>query len=113
VVADLAFPVGVVGIEVRAQVVEAGVGVEEQVPDDDQDRTAEGDDRFLRAAAAGDAAVAYAGVNTRRVGRGAGSLPPAGTLDRLSDRVGTCTRISGPALLIRGPGTHSGCLTSS
>src|SRR3979411_833198 len=44
-----------------------------------------------------------AGVNPRRVGRGAGSLPPAGTLGCLSDGVGTCTRISGPALPIRDP----------
>jgi hypothetical protein len=45
----------------------------------------------------------YAGVNTPRVGRGAGSLPPARTPDCLSDGEDTRTRISGPALPIRDP----------
>src|ERR1700716_1900839 len=47
----------------------------------------------------------YAGVNTRRVGRGAGSASPAGAgdLDWVSVGEDTCTRISESALLIRDP----------
>jgi hypothetical protein len=45
-------------VEVWAQVVKAGLGVREQVPDDDQDRAPEGDDRSFFAAAAGEASIA-------------------------------------------------------
>ncbi len=43
-----------------AEVVVAGVGVGEQVPDDREDRVADGDDRASLAAAAGDPVVALA-----------------------------------------------------
>ena len=47
-------------VVVGAEVVEAGVGVGEQVPDDDQDGAADRDDGLLLAAASGDAPVAFA-----------------------------------------------------
>jgi hypothetical protein len=46
------------GVEVWAEVSVAGFGIGQQVPDDDQDRAADGDVGFLGAAAAGDPAVA-------------------------------------------------------
>ena len=55
-----------------AEVVIAGVGVGEQVPDDRQDRVADGDDRASFAAAAGDAVVSLA-----EEGAGAGGCGPA------------------------------------
>ena len=53
--------------EVAAEVGEAGGGVGEQVPDDDQDRTADCDDGFVLAPAAGDPPVPLAeeGVGAR------------------------------------------------
>src|SRR5262249_9446436 len=60
VVELFAFGVDAGVVEVRAEVVEAGVGVAQQVPDDDEDGAADGDDGFLLAAAAGDAPVAFA-----------------------------------------------------
>ena len=48
------------GVEPGAEVVELGVGVGEQVPDDHQDRAAEGDVSALGAAAAGEAPVPLA-----------------------------------------------------
>ena len=60
VVALLAVGVDAGVVEVGAEVVEAGVGVGEQVPDDDQDGAADRDDGLLLAAAAGDASVAFA-----------------------------------------------------
>ena len=60
VVALLAVGVDAAVVEVGAEVVEAGFGVGQQVPDDDQDGAADGDDGLLLAAAAGDAPVAFA-----------------------------------------------------
>lgn len=49
VVAFLAFRADAVVVEVGAEVVEAGVGVRQQVPDDDQDRAADRDDGLFLA----------------------------------------------------------------
>ena len=48
------------GVEVGAEVDEAGIGVGQQVPDDDQDGPADGDVGLGGAAAAGDPPVALA-----------------------------------------------------
>jgi hypothetical protein len=55
----------------------AGVGIGQQVPDDDQDRAADRDDRFLLAAASGDASVALTeeGVGAARRRRGLAKDP--------------------------------------
>src|SRR5215472_18053877 len=58
VVADLALGTGVAWVELRAQVVEAGIGIGQQMPDDDQQRPADRDDGLLRAAASSDPPVA-------------------------------------------------------
>src|SRR3954463_5096743 len=55
-----AFAAEPVGVEVRAEVVEVGVGVGEQVPDDGQDRAADRDQGLLGPAAAGEASIALA-----------------------------------------------------
>jgi len=47
-------------VEVRSEVLELGVGVAQQVPDDDQDGTADRDQRPLLASAAGDPSLALA-----------------------------------------------------
>ena len=60
VVTFLAFRAGAVVVEIGTQVVEAGLGVGEQVPDDDQDGAAESDDGSFFAATSGDAPVAFA-----------------------------------------------------
>jgi hypothetical protein len=52
--------VDVVGVEVGAEVSVAGARVGEEVPDDDEDRAGDGDERFEFAAAADEAAVALA-----------------------------------------------------
>jgi hypothetical protein len=57
VVALAAFGVDPGVVEIAAQVGVADGGVGEQVPDDDQQGAADGDDGFLAAAAAGDAPV--------------------------------------------------------
>jgi hypothetical protein len=57
VVTFLAFRAGAVVVEVRTQVVEVGLGIGEQVPDDDQDGAADRDDGSLLAAAFGDPPV--------------------------------------------------------
>src|SRR5438105_3016772 len=57
-VAPAALRVDAGGVEVRSEVVEARVGVGQQVPDDDQDGAADGDVGFGGAAAAGDPPVA-------------------------------------------------------
>ena len=57
VVALAAFGVDAGGVVAGSEVVEAGVGVGEQVPGDDQDGAAEGDDGAFGAAAPGDAPV--------------------------------------------------------
>ena len=66
-VAGLAVLVDAVGVEVGAEVVVAGGGVGEEVPDDDEDRAGDGDERFEFAAAFDEAAVALA---EERVGFG-------------------------------------------
>jgi hypothetical protein len=60
VVADGALGAAASVIVVGSEVGEGGVLVAEQVPDDDQDGAADGDDRFLLPAAPGDPAVAFA-----------------------------------------------------
>jgi hypothetical protein len=58
VVALRAFRVDAGVVEVGAEIVEAGIGVGQQMPDDGQDGAADGDDRCLLPAA-GDAPVAF------------------------------------------------------
>src|SRR4051795_1959731 len=55
-----AFGAEPVGVEVRAEVVEVGVGVGEQVPDDGQDRAADRDQGLLGPAAAGQPSITLA-----------------------------------------------------
>src|SRR3954447_3382892 len=55
-----AFGAEPVGVEVRAEVVEVGVGVGEQVPDDGQDRATDRDQGLLGPAAAGQPSIALA-----------------------------------------------------
>src|SRR5215218_6253867 len=76
-VAGLAALVDAAGVVVGAQIVEAGGGVGEQVPDDHQDRAGDGDQRFELADAPDEAAVALAeeGVG---LGGGGGSLAERG-----------------------------------
>jgi hypothetical protein len=102
VVTDLAFAVGVAGVEVRAQVVEAGVRVGQQVPDDDQDGAAEGDDGFLRAAAAGDPPVALAGESVGPAGSDGGLIQNPG-------QVGVAVTGAAGAFLLPGGFGDSGC----
>src|SRR5215213_831355 len=73
-VAGLAGGVDAAGVVVGAQVVEAGGGVGEQVPDDHQDGAGDGDQRLELADAFDEAAVALAeeGVG---LGGGGGGLP--------------------------------------
>ena len=49
--------VDAIGVVAGTEVVEAGIRVREQVPDDDEDGPADGDDGAFGAAAAGDAPV--------------------------------------------------------
>lgn len=58
-IAALCADVEVGVVEPGAQVAEPGVGSGEQVPDDDQDRASDRDDRFLLASSVGNAAVAF------------------------------------------------------
>jgi len=60
VVALLGFRVDVAGEVVGSEIVEHGLLVTEQVPDDHEDRAANGDDRAFFAASSGDASVAFA-----------------------------------------------------
>jgi hypothetical protein len=60
------------GVVAGPEVVEAGVGVGEQVPGDDREGAAEGDDGALGAAAAGDAPVPLAGEGVGLGGSGGG-----------------------------------------
>src|SRR5258705_6602175 len=60
VVADLPLDVDARGVVVGAEVVVGGVGVGEQVPDDDEDGAGDGDEGFAFASAFDDAAVAFA-----------------------------------------------------
>jgi hypothetical protein len=72
VLADLAFGVGAGRVVVRAEVDELRLLVGEQCPDDDQDRSADRDDRSLLATATGNASVALAeeGVGAGGADRG-------------------------------------------
>jgi hypothetical protein len=56
----LAFGIDALVVEVRAEVKEVGLGVRQQVPDDDQHGPADGHDGCLFVAAPGDAPVALA-----------------------------------------------------
>jgi hypothetical protein len=58
-VADLAVGVDVGGVEVWAQVVESGGGVGQEVPDDDEDGSGDGDEGFEFAAAFDQSSVAF------------------------------------------------------
>ena len=72
VVTDLLVLVGAAGVVARAEVVEGGRGVGEQVPDDHQDGTGDRDQGLELAAAPDDAPVALAeeGIGLGRGGRG-------------------------------------------
>src|SRR4051795_4667642 len=74
-----AFDAEPVGEEVRAEVVEVGVGVGEQVPDDGQDRATDRDQGLLGPAAAGQPSITLAeeGRDGARA-RDRGLLGPAG-----------------------------------
>ena len=60
VVAQFSFGDDAAGVVVGSEVVEAGAGIGQQVPDDDQDGAGDGDQRLEFAAAFDDAAVAFA-----------------------------------------------------
>jgi hypothetical protein len=60
VCALLAFGVDLLVVEVGPEVVVARLRVGQQMPDDYEDGAADGDDRLLAAAAAGDAPIAFA-----------------------------------------------------
>jgi hypothetical protein len=72
VVASLGEGVDVAVVVVGAELVEASVGVGEEVPDDHQDRSADGDDGFLLSSSSGQASVAGAeeGVGPAGIDRG-------------------------------------------
>nr|WP_260502437.1 hypothetical protein [Rhodococcus aetherivorans] len=59
-VADRAFAVAPDGVVVGPEFVEAGAGVGEQVPDDDEDRAGNGDEGLELAAPLDDTPVAFA-----------------------------------------------------
>src|SRR6266568_4396866 len=65
-------------VEVGAEVAVVGVGVGEQVPDDGQQRVADGDEGFLLAAPAGQAAVTLAEEGARAGGTCSGFADRAG-----------------------------------
>src|SRR3954452_24218647 len=73
-----AFGAEPVSVEVRAEVVEVGVRVGEQVPDDGQDRAADRDEGFLGSAAAGQASVAFAEEGLGAAGADRGLAEDAG-----------------------------------
>jgi hypothetical protein len=62
---DLAAGVDLGGVVVGAEIVEAGRGIGQQVPDDDHDGSGDGDQCFELAAAFDDAAVAFGCVCRR------------------------------------------------
>jgi hypothetical protein len=80
VVAFLAVVADAGVVEAGAEVVEAGVGVGEQVPDDDQDRAADGDQGLLLAAAFGDTPVAFAKESVGAGGTDGGFAEDAGQI---------------------------------
>lgn len=77
VVALLGLGVDVSGEVVGAEVIEAGLGISEQVPDDDQHGTPDRDDRLLLPATPRDPAVALAeeGIGAAGDGRGLAEDP--------------------------------------
>jgi hypothetical protein len=60
VVAFGVFGAGAGGVEVRAEVVEAGLVVAEEMPDDHKDGSTDRNDGFLLASSSSDASVAFA-----------------------------------------------------
>src|SRR5215472_12472274 len=78
VVALAAFGVDAAGVVAGPEVAELGVGVGEQVPGDDQDGAADGDDGALGAAAAGDAPVSFAEEGVGLGGSGGGVAQDGG-----------------------------------
>src|SRR5215218_3364404 len=82
-------------VEARAQIVEAGIRVRQQVPDDDQDGAADRDDGLLGAAAAGDAPVALAE-------EGVGLAGGRGGLAQHPGQVGVAVPGGGLAFLLAG-----------
>jgi hypothetical protein len=102
VVADLALGVGVAGVEAGTEIVVTDVGVGQQVPDDGQDGAADRDDGFLRAAAAGDAAVALAEG-------GVGVAGGDGGLAENPGQVGVAVTGAAGAFLFPGGFGDSGC----
>src|SRR5690348_13744818 len=65
-------------VEVRAEVVVAGLGVGQQVPEDHQEGAADGDVGFVLAAAAGDPPVAFAEEGVGAGGADGGLAQDAG-----------------------------------
>src|SRR5262249_61126260 len=97
---------GAVGAGVRvvvawAEVVEAGVVIGQEVPDDDEDRASDGDDGFLVAAAAGDAVVALAQEGVGAAGGDGGFAEDPG-------QVGVAVAGGGGAFLAAGGLLHAG-----
>src|SRR5262249_5552598 len=78
VVAHLAAVADVGVVEVRAEVLIAGLGVRQQVPDDDQQGAADGDVGFVVAAAAGGPPGALAPGSVRSGGADGGFAQDAG-----------------------------------
>jgi hypothetical protein len=78
VVAHLAVEVDAGVVLVGAEVVEAGVLFVEEVPDDDQDGPADGDDCSLLTAPSGDASVALAEESVGAGGRDGGLAQDSG-----------------------------------
>src|SRR3954451_2980500 len=94
-----AFGAEPVGIEVRAEVVEVGVGVGEQVPDDGQDRAADRDQGLLGPAAAGQPSIALTEEALGSAGADRGLAEDAG-------QVAVAVPSAGVALLVSGGLTH-------
>ena len=78
VVADLSTGADSCVVEVWAEFAESGVGIGQQVPDDDEDGAADGDDGFLFASAAGQASVALTEEGVGAAGRDGGLAEGAG-----------------------------------
>src|SRR5579859_2262295 len=91
VVAGLALLVDAAGVVTGAEVVVAGGGIGEQVPDDHQDGAGDGDHGLELAPAPGQAPVAFPQEGVGPAGRGGGlaehSLEVGVTLDRKSTRL--------------------------
>ena len=92
--------VDALGVEVGAEVVVAGGGVGEEVPDDDEDRAGDRDEGFELAAAFDESAVALA---EERVGLGGGGGGLAeGALEVGVALPGLAGRLLGPDWIVRG-----------